>query len=58
MFTGLQAIKKHKVLLFAKVPSFNQAYFPLPLYWKDKHMSFSDIWHLLWLFLHVKMTDS
>lgn len=43
--------KKHKVLLFPKVPSSNQADFPLPLYWNDKHMSFPDTWHLLWFFL-------
>lgn len=32
MFARTRALRNHKVLLFAKVPSSNQADFPLPLH--------------------------
>ena len=53
IFAGVQAIQKHKMLLFAKVPSSNQADFPLPLNWNDKHTSLPGIWHPLWFFFFM-----
>ena len=53
IFAGVQEIQKHKMLLFVKVPSSNQADFPLPLNWNDKHRSLPGIWHLLWFFFFM-----
>ena len=57
IFAGVQAIQKHKMLLFAKVPSSNQADFPLPLNWNDKHTSLPGIWHALWFFFSSCQND-
>ena len=53
IFAGVQEIQKHKMLLFVKVPSSNQADFPLLLNWNDKHRSLPGIWHLLWFFFFM-----